>query len=389
MKTWKLILLFAILSVGCKKPYNPAVINSPRSYLVVEGAISTNDTTIIMLSRTVNLSAGTTVNPVRAAALTVESDNGSTYPVIESTTPGTYKLYSGPLDITRKYRLRIKTTDDNKEYLSDFSPVKISPPIDSIGFNLINTGLRIYANAHDATNNTRYYRYSYEETWRFTARYSSNWVSDHVSDVMPRPTDQLVYFCFTGTKSSTILLTSTAKLKNDEVYQLPIIDIPATSEKIELRYSILLRQYALSADAYKFWSLLKTNTEQLGGIFDAEPTQLVGNIHNTADPSDVVIGYIDAGSVAKKRVFIDASQLPDTWRATYPYGCSVDTEYYSHPKTGGNDVLQVLVPEIEIPLIGLVTPNSYKPYAYTASTRECADCSIRGVTKQPDFWVNK
>jgi len=387
MKTGKLVLFIVVLSVACKKPYNPSVVNSQRSYLVVEGAISTNDTTVIKLSRTVNLSSGSTVNPVRAATVTVESDHGLTYPVFESTTPGTYKLYGGPLDVSQKYRLRIKTGDDNKEYLSDYSAVKAAPPIDSIGFNYTSTGIQIYANAHDATNNTRYYRYSYEETWRFHARYSSDYISNGVDDVVPRTVDQRIYFCFAGNKSSTVVLASTAKLKEDQLFQAPVTEIPSTSEKIELRYSILLRQYAMSAEGYKFWTLLKKNTEQLGGIFDAEPSTLVGNIHNTADATDIVIGYIDAGTVSTKRVFIDNSQLPDTWRAIYPYSCGLDSDYYINPKTKANQVKQDLVPELQLPLSGIFSPGSLKPIGYAASSRECADCTIRGVTKQPDFWT--
>jgi len=378
----RISLLFFLLAVACKKPYTPGVINSPKSYLVVEGVINTNDTTTIKLSRTVNLSAGTTINPVEAA-VTVESDAGESYP-LTSTGLGVYKLINTSLSNSHKYRIYIRTANDGKEYRSDYADVKDAPPIDSIGFKETAKGIQIYVNAHDNNNATKYYRFDYWETWRFHAKYASEYISNGIDDVVFRPTEQRIFFCFQSDRSSSIVLGSTAKLAQDVLYQLPITEVSSTSEKIELKYSIQVRQYALTPDAYHFWESLKKNTEQLGSIFDAEPTQLQGNIHNIKDDSDIVIGYISAGSVATKRIFISNDQLPPEWVATYPYDCPLDSLFYSHPKTGFNDVKAFLVPGLEIPVSSF--GRGPKPDGYTASSRECVDCTIRGTTKQPDFW---
>jgi hypothetical protein len=204
--------------------------------------------------------------------------------------------------------------------------------------------------------------------------------------IVPRPADKQIYYCFANNTSSTIILGSTAKLTQDLLYQLPLTAIESTSEKIELKYSILVHEYSLTANAYKFWENLKKNTEQLGSIFDAQPSQISGNIHNTANPGEPVIGYISAGTVQTKRVFISSEQLPDSWRPNYPYGCGVDTLFYSHPKTGVNDVALFLIPGVEIPISAIFSPPNPKPIAYTASTTFCIDCTLRGRTQQPDFW---
>jgi hypothetical protein len=49
-------------------------------------------------------------------------------------------------------------------------------------------------------------------------------------------------------------------------------------ERISSRYSTLVRQFAISPNTYNYWQNLK-NTEQLGTLFDAQPSQLVGNAH--------------------------------------------------------------------------------------------------------------
>ncbi|HTK17866.1 MAG TPA: DUF4249 family protein, partial [Mucilaginibacter sp.] len=113
----RIFLSLFLLAAACKKPYTPGVINSPKSFLVVEGVINTNDTTTIKLSRTVNLSAGTTSNPVEGS-VNVESDAGESYP-LTSTGLGVYKLINTSLSNSHKYRIYIRTANDGKEYRSD------------------------------------------------------------------------------------------------------------------------------------------------------------------------------------------------------------------------------------------------------------------------------
>ena len=371
--------------VACKKPYNPNVIDSPKSYLIVEGSINGDDTTTVKLSRTVNLSSKITINPV-VASVNVESDGGDNFPLTESA-PGLYQAVGIYLNPARKYRLHITTPDNNNEYLSEYIPVKNSPPIDSIGFNLTPKGIQIYANAHDITNGTRYYRFDYTETWEFHSLYPSEWISNG-SAIVPRPSDKRIYLCYKSNNSSTILLGSTAKLTQDMLYQNPIIAIESTAEKIETKYSILLRQYALTADGYKFWETLRKNTEQLGSIFDAEPTQLAGNIHNIRDNTDIVIGYISAGTVSKKRIFITSEQLPATYKTVYPYQCMQDSLWYHNPHSYAgleNDVENVLIPGIMIPITAFYEGGP-SPAGFMGADPYCVDCTLRGSPKQPDFW---
>jgi hypothetical protein len=385
MKNWRIWLFILTLSIGCKKPYNPTVINSPRSYFVVEGTINTNDTTTIKLSRTVNLTSTTTTNPV-AATVTVECDNGSNYGLYEAA-PGVYKLVGATLDGTRKFRLRINTADDGKEYLSDYEQAKAAPPIDSIGFNLTSKGIQIYANTHDPKNNTHYYLFNYLETWQFHSMYTSNYISNG-TEVVARNADQMIDYCFANNASTSIVLGSSAKLKQDVIFQAPVTTIDATSEKIELKYSILLREYALTADAFKFWETLKKNTEQLGSIFDAEPTTLAGNIHNTHDGTDIVVGFISAGAVSKKRVFITSEQLPSFYKTTYPYECGIDSTFFDDPHSHLNTVLIKILSGEEIPVNAIFNKNSPRPIGYTASDILCVDCTLRGTKTRPDFWNN-
>src|ERR1700742_2694568 len=157
------LLLFILLC--CKKPYSPPASSTPNSYLVVEGIINSgNDSTVIILSKTVQLTSKTIYNPVLGATVTVEGEQNGVYYLIDNTNSGHYRsLYSLNLSPSQKYRLRI--VNGNRQYLSDFVAAKLTPPIDSVGYNILNGDVNVYVNTHDPANNTRYYSWDYDETW--------------------------------------------------------------------------------------------------------------------------------------------------------------------------------------------------------------------------------
>ncbi|MHB8206321.1 DUF4249 domain-containing protein [Mucilaginibacter sp.] len=376
--------------MSCTKPYNPKVIASANNYLVVEGTINTGgDSTMIKLSRTVNISAVTTTNPVTNATVVIQDDQNQSYS-LQNLNNGYYTSPILNLINTRKYRLSV-TTSDGKIYLSDYVTPITTPPIDSIGFNVVSnkqqgTGLQISINTHDPNNNTHYYRWDYVETWQFRAKYQSQYISNG-TEIVYRTPAQNIFSCYGNSISNNILLGSSAKLSQDVISQAPITFIASTSEKVEQRYSINIKQYALSADAYNYFELLKQNTEELGSIFDAQPAQLTGNIHCTTDATLPVIGYISAGSVQQKRIYINVTQLPNAWLPTYPYDCELDTAYFSNPKSGVNEVERYLVPlySSSIPTVQFYEGGP-APAGYLYSDVDCVDCTIRGTVTKPSFW---
>jgi len=394
-KACYLLLLLLLSLLCCKKPYNPPAITGNGSYLVVEGVINSGaDSTTITLSRTVNVSSAHTTNPVLNATVAVQSDQNVSYPLTE-TTNGNYVSPGLNLDVAHQYRLSI-TAPNNEQYQSDLVPVNITPPIDSVGFKILSvpadTGIQIYANAHDPTNKVKYYRWEYSEAWKFHPKYISYYISNGTTLVV-RTQAQDVSTCYANDVSSDIVLGTSAKLKQDVIYQNPIIFIPSTSEKIEAGYSILLRQYALTADAYNFWVSLKKNTEQLGSIFDAQPSQLTGNIHCITNPSEPVIGYISVSTVPSKRIFISNAQLP-AWLPIYPYNCPEpfciqslrtcsDTVHL-----GSSSYYTLLISQSNTNVDAGLPPlnGDQLPGYFFVEPRQCDDCTVRGTVTPPPFW---
>jgi hypothetical protein len=378
------LLFFALMC--CRKPYTPKVFSAPNSFLVVEGVINSgNDSTIIKLSRTVKLNDKITVNPVLGATVTVESDQSSSFRLFDVNSNGHYG--SGPLNLSavQKYRLRVNT-GDGRQYLSDFIAVKPTPPIDSINYTVKDSTVYLFANTHDPSNNTRNYRWDYDETWIFHARFLSDRILDTVTHkIRPRNDNEQIYYCFGNDVSSNVLLFSTKKLKQDVVYESPLTQIKLTSEKFERKYSILVRQYALTDDAFAFFQNLQKNTEQLGSIFDAQPSQLNSNIHSLTDVNEPVIGFLSVTNVQSKRIFITVDELPPYLLAKYPYDCVQDSALYSN-KHGFDEVQNDLInpPIVYVPTVGIFA-SGYE-IGVCFSTPICVDCTLRGTKQTPSFW---
>jgi hypothetical protein len=370
-----LIFISLIYFASCKESYTPEVTSVNANYLVVEGFINTGaDSTIITLSRTVLVSNKTVAKPELGATVTVENEANISYP-LKDIGSGIYAAIGLNLDQTKKHRIRIKTAK-NINYLSDFVESKSSPAIDGLSFEAKTNGVQIYVNTHDDSNKSKYYRWDYQDTWEFHAEYASLLRTNGTALVERKLPDEGVYICYASGKSANIFLGSTIRLDKDVVNKAPLNFIAGGTERITVRYSTLVKQYVLTKEAYDFWEKLRKNTESLGSIFDAQPSQLTGNVHNIADAEEPVIGYIGAGTFTQKRFFIDRTQLP-TWTRVYPYEC-LAPDTLKKP----DDYIPAIKGQV-IALENIMVDG--KTYT-TATTARCGDCTIRGTNKKPSFW---
>jgi len=385
-------MAISLIIVSCRKPYSAPTIKSGASYLVVEGAINSGtDSTIIHLTHTIPLSSpsGTQSPPELNATVTIESNANAVYPLSE-TGNGYYASIGLNLSPANKYKLKIVTAG-NKIYESDFVPIKNSPPIDSVSYQIETTSLRINVTTHDPSNSTRYYRWDYNETWIIHSKYDSQLklIKFPVDSIVARPPSEQIYTCWQSDVSSDIVLGSTAKISNDLLINYPVTIIPSTSEKFTERYSILIKQYAMTPEAFNYYQELKKNTESLGSIFDPQPTSLTGNIHCITNPSEQVIGYITAGSVSQVRIYISARKLPTNanWIPNLPqFDCDFETPVYHPGPKNPYSVKEYFYTGILIPIRPVGAPH---PFGYTGASPICVDCTLRGSNKPPAFWKDE
>jgi hypothetical protein len=382
---FSLSLIIAV--AACKKPITLAPVATNSSYLVVDGSINSGDSSLITLSHTVNIAGNARSNPELGATVSIEGSAGDKYAL---TSKGNGNYISAVLNLAEgeKYRLNI-TTGDGKKYASDFVPVKNSPPVDNVSYAVASNGLQINVDTHDATNNSRYYRWDYVITYQVRSAFESKLIVVNGDTSAFRTPAQQIYNCWLNDTSSNIALGSSAKLASDVISKQEISLIQPNSEILRIGLSVLVKQHVLTSDAFNYFDLLKKNSEQVGGIFDAQPSELTGNIHCITNPSEPVIGYIIAGAISTKRLFVDNKDLPSTWLANLSYydGCALITELYDYVAPGGSGLIEHQVKDyvytgIETPIDTVLNPKlgikAAKPY--------CGDCTLRGTNKKPSFW---
>ena len=378
--------LFLIIAIGgCKEKYVSPVISPTTGYLVVEGTINAgNTTTEIILKRTVKLD-----NPVivfeSGALVSVLGEDNSIFPLNENGS-GHYLGSNLTLNKAKKYKLHIQTKD-TKVYESDFVEVRNTPAIDSISKQYTSTGLELFVSTHDATGLTKYYQWDYTETWEYHSPYKQlvtyqptntpSGIKYYLAyfDPVLVSFNSAIYTCWPTENSSTIISGSTVTLTDNKIF-LPITFISKGSVKLSQLYSIIARQYSLSEGRYNYLQKMKKNTEGTGSVFDAQPSELVGNIHCTSNATEPVIGFVDICNIQEKRIFINNTELPD-WNYKTP--ClkteivnNIDSITFVHDRFYPIDVAKLS------PFGGILS--------YYFSTPNCVDCTFWGTNKKPSFW---
>lgn len=370
-----ILLQLILLLVGCKKPYEPPVIKTETNFLVVDGLISCGNDAVstITISRTKRLSDSIQFTPELNAVIYIEQEQGNIFNVNEQAR-GIYITQPLNLDPNKKYRLKIRTAD-NREYLSIYTQGKISPAIDSLTWRQ-NEDVSVSVNTHDPLNNTRYYRWDYIETWNYESIYSTSYGLNngliYVKD-SANQTDS----CWRSSRSTNIILSSSVALSEDVISEFPVAIVPQHSEKISLSYSILVKQYALTEDAFRYFQLIQKNTQLSGSFFDAQPSQLKGNIQSVDRPDEPVIGYITASTITEKRLFIRKRQV-----VNWNFGPSV--EYCGIILTIPQNPVNYLIFDYPDPSFG---PYYFVTGGLVITKKACLECTEQGGTNiKPSFW---
>lgn len=366
-----------MLMLGCKEVYNPPAIAAENQYLVVDGSIvNGDDSTIIILSRTRNLADTGSKFPELGAQVMVLGETSGVFSLQEMG-DGKYAIDQLNLNTGEQCQLKI-IRSNGKEYLSETISIKQTPAIDSISWKLDTGGVWIYVNTHDPLNNTWYYRWNFTDVWRYHTCFET--IFDVQGGELINRTQPYIYRCYSSKNSTDILVGSSIKLSQDVIYQYPIQYIHFGDERISSRYSTLVRQFAISPNTYNYWQNLKKNTEQLGTLFDAQPSQLVGNIHCTSSPNEPVLGYVDGSTLETKRILVTDESVIGRRYLPYYYdkGCatfvkSIDSVFAYFPDTGPREWV----------FIGTTSP----PGGFIYTTIYCGDCRYHGGTNiKPDFF---
>ena len=377
--TYNLSIL--LLLGSCIYPFDPPSENY-ENLLVVEAFLADSDEAFeVILSRSIPIDTAA-FRPEENALVSISDNLGGDYDLYEDN-PGRYVSFPDFTAQTgRIYRLHIQT-NDGKQYESDSVFLRETPPIDSVFFRYEERvaaesdgniqGLQIYVTTHDTKNSTWFYRWEYKETWEFRSKYNSLEIWD---DGIIKDRDDQIYRCWKNYRSSNISVATSNTLNEDIISEFPLVYVSNSTDRLMLKYSILVKQFALSEESYNYWKELEKINENLGTFFDPQPSTIRGNISNINDENDIVLGYFDGSSVQEKRIFITKGE----------YQYIVTPNNYAHCTDTVVSYFQIqsLLNEGYM-LVGGVAAQTPSP-RYLLSYESCIDCTLFGTNVEPDFW---
>jgi hypothetical protein len=408
LKRHKSIITIVVISLLCTciDPYTPKL-SGYSSLLVVDGLITDANTSYtVRLSRTFQ-DQNSTPPPVSDATVFITDDAGNSSNLINKGS-GVYKTDSIRFNGIpgRTYVLHINTSDGS-EYESNACMMNPVPEIDSVYFEtdqqLINNetqiqkGISIYLDSKEGDNN-QYYRWAYEETWKFRVPYPKKF--NYIKGADPNfpgfvAVDDVKEFCWNDRESDEILIRSISNGQTEKIKKQPIFFI-ATNESNRLlyQYTVLVKQYSISKNEYDFWTNLKLVNETGDDIFARQPYSVLSNLHSTTNPKERVLGYFQVSAVSQKRENIIYDEVGYLGLPFYSYGCStwaMDPGFWATacmcPPPTWDDVYQHMSVTSDYtftePLYDL-TGDILLKMVFTRP--ECANCELSGTHTEPDFW---
>lgn len=375
MKGFIIVIIFiSIILHACVEPFEPNI-DKYENILVIDGAISNYPGPYkVKISRSYPYNERYP-EMVEDAIVKIIDDKGNEFSLNNASDKrGVYETDSNFLaQVGVGYKLQV-ITPENKTYESDLESIKNPIEIDSIYYSLDKKynvdenidiiGAQIYLDTHDPNNNTKYYAWEYEETWKFAVPFSWSRHPDR-------------YICYRSYKPKGLLLGTSENLINDEIKRFPITFVGANTPKLRLRYSIIVKQYSLSEKAYQYYKYLKSVNETGGSLFDRTPTSVYGNIYNINNPNEPVLGLFQVSGVSEKRIFIEKSDFDEYFFVESGFAwCRME---YS-------DTTDSLTTDSLLRLAYIIIDTTFSGQINLTKDSACFDCTQSGTNIVPDFW---
>ena len=387
--------LLTILASNCIDPYH-LELEEYESLLVVEGMITDELASYtIKLSRTFQ---NEDFPPVRVAHAEVSvHDEMGVIALFHELESGIYKSDSTQFTsrVGGTYTLHIKT-GDGLEYASDGCTMTAVPEIDSIYYEVDSEffdhgtieekGIRIYLDAGNRDEACQYFRWEYEEVWKFFVPHpvEDRYLGPHEYESIPVEN----HLCWGHNLSKEILIHSAAEQNSDRISREPIHFIASgRSHRLQWQYHIQVRQYSISWQEFLSWKNLREVTESGGDIFEKQPYPVVGNIRCINNEQEMVLGNFQVSAAKSVEMYISHSQINELDIPSYEYPCKIIPVSRENMYDLSYRVL--LNKGYQFYNYGIFSPwDEPSFYAFLFTSPECADCSLTGNPEQPDFWVD-
>lgn len=380
-----ILILFPVILLlpGCVEPFEP-VIDERQVSLVVDGTLTDREG-----YHSVRISRSGAFNdpehiPETGCQVEITGSGGGKVTLNESE-PGFYERWieQSFLVVNQVYQLHI-VTGEGTEYYSLPDTLFPCAPVDTIYYkqeiretadrDRPENGIQFFTDLNIQEQQARNYRWKMEETWEYHAPYPIQYIfQDSVLD-LGEESDSLMV-CWRTREIKSIRTLTTSQITGNRVEGIPLNYVSNQSNRLKVRYSLLLRQYALSTQAFQYWNQLQNQSSEGGGLYETQPVRIEGNVYNPSDPEERVLGNFNVSAMKEKRIFLNERfhfLIQD-------YPCTPQPIEEVYPDGMGE------IPESAYPVYLIATSELGPPWLMADDV--CFDCTQGGgTTDPPDFW---
>ncbi|WP_298790034.1 DUF4249 domain-containing protein [uncultured Allomuricauda sp.] len=323
------------------------------------------------------------------ALISVVDGQGNSY-AFQETDSGNYRsnvAFAATPDTD--YQLLI-TSASGKRYSSSLMRLPSTNQIDSIYAQRITNdfgedGMGIFVNTSNSSETTNFYRFEYEETYKVIA---PRWIPKELEVVETTPPSVIIVprsleerVCYPSRMSNGLILTDTEDFESGRVSNFMVRFIDSDNYILSHRYSILVKQYTHTLEAYTFLETLNEFSTSESVFSETQPGFLEGNISSLEDSNEKVLGFFNVSAVDEKRIFFNYEDFfPGAALPPYINPC-----VESAPFNGLFDLIRWDLIKYIKDNEGEFTSDNSGPYVTVPQV--CGDCTILGPSEVPDFWT--
>lgn len=393
-----LLLTLILIASSCVEPYDVSGYEFEK-VLVVDARFTNEQTAHYVKLNFTRDPEDYKSEPMSGAQVWITDNEGNEITFKESES-GTYLTDSSVAGVAgRIYQLSISTSE-GQLYQSKAVRLLASPPIDSVyaiyeerivsDAEGIKRGIQFFLDTHDETGQARFLKYEWDETYEVRAPYPALYQYESSVDSAIFLEEQ-VNVCYASSQSSQIILASSANLSEPKLSGVDVRYISDQTDQLKYAYSILVTQYAINAEAYNFYREIVENNQSTGSLFGKQLGAIIGNITNTENQEEIVLGFFEVSGVTKERIFVSYQDLDS--RFIWPddkYPCSGSMI----KSISDRDSLVYYTNGLGMGILNAQYCDSVNnpglcPFTFKAdlAPKYCTDCRFRGTNVKPEFWI--
>lgn len=372
-KRINIVMLVSALCVAvcsCIDEFSAKLSDDTLGLLVVDGNIISDSTVVFSLSRSFSLDEEVPpfgYNQIDAEVSVVGSDGSR----IEATSAGNgqYLVQIGVLNKEVSYQVEIKFEGDT--YTSEPQRPLETAPIEEVTYeqpeDYGDIHICLSTEATD-TDEPQYYLWTYEEDWEVRTEFYCLWFYDSTTGGVEVYEKAPYAQGWVHREQDKTLVGSTESNAGNLLRNKRIYSIPSNSLKVSFYYSTLMKQRALSKGEFEYYECKAKLSEDMGGIFTPQPSELPTNIR-CSNSDKAAIGYVGVNmNVSRQRIYISTEDVQ--------YKNELDCRL---AESEGRSMEEMYMAGYRIAFFDQVT--------YAWAHPKCTDCrELGGTPNKPSFW---